>query len=124
MTEQLTVLLVEDNAAVRMLCRRLLERAGYDVIAAEDGDAALALAPADSGRLDLLVTDIALARLSGTALYGKLKESRPRLRVVYMTGYDDAELARRGWLPAYSMVLRKPFLSTEFVERVEQALRI
>jgi CheY-like chemotaxis protein len=106
-----TILLVEDEAAVRRLARRILERQGYSVLEAEDGHRALALARAHDGPLDLLITDMVMPGLSGRALAERLTTERRGLRVLFMSGYTDDEIVRRGLTGRHTTIdlLEKPF---------------
>jgi len=115
-----TVLVVEDEDAVRTLARTILVRAGYTVIDAADAQIALSLAAAHDGPIDLLLTDVVLPGSSGPSLAASLHASRPQTRVVFMSGYagDPAAYAR---LSAVTL-LRKPFTSAVLVRTLEEAL--
>ncbi len=117
-----TVLLAEDEPAVRMLVREALDRAGYRVLEAEDGMEALAVSRAHAGAVDLLVTDVVMPNLGGRELAVRLLSERPGLRVLFMSGYssdagDLGELAG-----STGDLLRKPFSLKELVDRVGAAL--
>jgi PAS domain S-box-containing protein len=117
-----TVLLAEDEPAVRTLVREVLDRAGYQVLEAEDGMDALAVSRAHAGAVDLLVTDVVMPNLGGRELAVRLREERPGLRVLFMSGYasDVRELGELAG--STGDLLRKPFSLKELVKRVEAAL--
>jgi PAS domain S-box-containing protein len=115
------ILLVEDEAAVRHLIRTVLERYGYTVIEAANGEEAVRLA-AEAGSLDLVVTDVVMPRIDGPALAAALRESCPDLPLIYLTGYADDVLQRdeieRGTVP----LLHKPFTSGALLRLVRRVL--
>jgi two-component system, cell cycle sensor histidine kinase and response regulator CckA len=104
-----TVLLVEDEDAVRAACRRILERAGFNVLEASSGSEAIAeLAEAPT---DLLLTDVVMpGGLSGRDLANSLQKSRPGLKVLFMTGYNADAIATRGILEPGVVVVENPLL--------------
>lgn len=85
-----TILLVDDEATVRTLVGIMLERSGYDVLAAEDGHAAMALLQ-ERHDIDLVIADYRMPGMDGLALVRRIKERSPDLPVVMMTGYGDLE---------------------------------
>jgi two-component system cell cycle sensor histidine kinase/response regulator CckA len=117
-----TVLIVEDEATLRTLAQRTLEREGYAVLAAEDGYEALAVADSFSGTIDLVLTDMVLPGLNGGEVAAQLARVRPGLRVVYMTGYTDEEHFQHGVLNACADVLEKPYTAAQLSEAVRRAL--
>jgi PAS domain S-box-containing protein len=118
-----TVLVVEDQESVRELAARLLKRLGYQVLQAGDGGEALGLAEKWKGRISLLITDMVMPGLSGPALAKRMRERRPALPVIYMSGYSDEMVAGRGRLETAGYFLQKPFRLDEFAETVREALR-
>ena|GEM_PF-3169314 len=117
-----TILLAEDEPALRMLVQEVLGRAGYRVLAAEDGEEALAVSRGHGGTVDLLVTDIVMPNLGGRELAARLLAERPGVRVLFMSGYPNDTRAF-GELPGSTGdLLRKPFSLRELVERVRAAL--
>jgi signal transduction histidine kinase len=115
-----TVLLVEDEDAVRTACRRILERAGFNVFEASNGADALADAPES---VDLLLTDVIMpGGLSGRELADSLQERRPGLRVLYMSGYNADAIATRGILEPGITVVEKPFTSSDLITKVREVL--
>jgi signal transduction histidine kinase/CheY-like chemotaxis protein len=103
-----SVLLVEDDRAIRGMLARALRVAGYDVSAAADAEEALALAGRPDARVDVLVTDVMMPGLGGRQLALRLEKERPRLKVLYMSGYTD-DAAFRGALRPGTAFLQKPF---------------
>jgi CheY-like chemotaxis protein len=113
-----TVLLVEDEEQVRKLALAILTRAGYRVIEAPNGDEALRL---DIPRVDLLLTDMVMPRVSGASLAAQLAAQRSGLRVVFMSGYTDTSAGEQG-LPPGAIFVQKPFTPEVLLRKVRQAL--
>ncbi|HUS61071.1 MAG TPA: ATP-binding protein [Acidimicrobiales bacterium] len=112
-----SVLLVEDEAGIRSLLRRLLEDAGWQVVEARDGQEAMALA-ADMEHLDLLLTDIGLPRLPGTAVAEQLRQQRETLPVVFISGFpEDPPVEALGDNTAF---LPKPFTGDDLLAAIER----
>ena len=117
------VLVVEDDATVRMLVTDMLHDLGYDTIAAEDGVAGLALLRADQ-RIDLLVTDIGLpGGIDGRQLGEQARARRPDLRILYITGYAELPEGAAGALDARVSTLTKPFSMPDLAARIDALLR-
>ena len=104
-----TALLVEDDARVRRAVRRMLERIGFDVMEAPDGEAGLGVAAGHEGPIDVVVTDLMMPRLGGGAFARRLALSRPNVPVVFMSGYTDDAAFRRGLLESEYTFVQKPF---------------
>jgi len=117
-----TVLLVEDEEAVRNLTRRVLEHHGYAVLSAPTGEAALALSRSRPGLIHLLLTDVVMPGMSGPELAGQLTLERPGMRRIYMSGYAATALEQRILLDRDSAFLQKPFTATQLTARVRQML--
>ena len=115
-----TVLVVEDEAAVRELTREVLEFHGHVVVEAPDGEGALATAEAHAGRIDVLVTDVVLPRLAGPELAQRLRAARPELQVVFMSGYPDKHLDSINGRKA--RFLAKPFRPSDLAAAVADSL--
>jgi PAS domain S-box-containing protein len=111
-----TILVVEDDPLVRTMARRSLTEAGFDVLEAADGRQALALI-SRYGQIDAVLTDLAMPELGGRELAERLTGVRPGLPVVFMSGYTDDDLTRRGLLEAGTPYLEKPF-SPEAITRI------
>jgi DNA-binding NtrC family response regulator len=102
-----TILLVDDDEALRRFVRRILLQQGFQVIEASDGAEALAVAAAYQQPVELLLTDVIMPRLNGLALAQALLEERPGVRVLYMSGYMEKSMML-GKHPE-SILLQKPF---------------
>jgi two-component system, cell cycle sensor histidine kinase and response regulator CckA len=117
-----TVLLVEDEGAVRTIAHRVLERRGYRVLVAASGAEALAIDARHAGAIDLVVTDVIMPEMSGPALVEKLTARRPGLPVLFMSGYADRFLTEVGELPAGALLLQKPFTPSDLARDVRAVL--
>src|SRR3954468_2367094 len=104
-----TVLLVEDDPAVRSLSRRVLERHGYTVLEAHHGRDALRVADQFKQPIQLLLTDMMMPELTGADVWATLSKQRPDLRVLFMSGYTNDEMVRRGLLEPRAAFVQKPF---------------
>jgi DNA-binding response OmpR family regulator len=120
-TAAATILLVEDEAAVRNLAARVLRRTGYLVLEATDGDDALRVAAAHAGVIDLLISDLIMPGVDGPTLAATLGRDRPAMRVLLMSGYMQEDLAGRG-VGADAAFLGKPFLPDDLMARVRALL--
>jgi len=116
-----TILLVDDEAAIRALARRVLERLGYDVLEAEDGLTGLEAAAA-AASLDLVLTDLTMPGMGGVEMAGRLGEIYPALPVVFMSGYGESSLAEDGVLDPSVRLLTKPFAINDLTDMVFQTL--
>jgi signal transduction histidine kinase len=108
-----TVLVVEDEPAIRRLASRALRDAGHTVLEAGSGEAALAMAESHVGPIDVLFTDIVMPGMSGPTLAAELARRYPGLRVVLTSGYAESEVARRGVAVGANGFLRKPYSAGE-----------
>jgi len=116
-----TILLVDDEAAVRSIVLRILKRASYHVLEAESGEAALEIADAHAGPIHLVITDMFMPGLRGPEVVQRLAPTRPGLRALFMSGYADQD-ARTG-VPAGANFLNKPFSGKELAAAVEAVLK-
>jgi two-component system, cell cycle sensor histidine kinase and response regulator CckA len=107
---------------VRAIAREALERAGYQVLAAADGAAALTLAGAHPGTIDLLLTDVIMPGMNGRELAATLGKWRPGLRVLFASGYTDNVLAGQDALAPGMALLDKPFTPAELARKVRDVL--
>ena len=117
-----TILLVEDEPALRVVLRRALVGAGYAVLEAANGADALVVSGAHPGTIELLLTDVLMPRMSGPALAAQLTGSRPETAVLFMSGYPDDAIMRHGVLEAGTEFLGKPFSTATLLLRVEALL--
>ncbi|MFO0930295.1 MAG: PAS domain S-box protein [Gemmataceae bacterium] len=118
-----TILLVEDEATLRRLARRILEREGFRVLEASSGEEALTCRAAHPGPIDLLVTDVVMAGMSGADLARRLAQTGAALPVLYISGYPADLLGEKGVLRPDTAFLQKPFRLEALVERVRRALQ-
>ncbi len=117
-----TVLVAEDEDAVRALVERILEQLGYVVLIATDGEGALRVSDQHIGTIDLLLTDVIMPGMSGPRLAEKIRARRPTIRTLYMSGYTDSEIRREGALVEDARVLEKPFSSQQLALAIRAAL--
>ncbi|HKP96878.1 MAG TPA: PAS domain S-box protein [Fibrobacteria bacterium] len=117
-----TVLVVEDEEAVRKLITEVLAGAGYAVVPAENGVAALRAAETHAGRIDLLLTDLVMGEMGGRELAEKIQARMPWIRLIYMSGYTDDTAVRHGILEARTEFLQKPFSAASLLQRVRGVL--
>jgi two-component system, cell cycle sensor histidine kinase and response regulator CckA len=117
-----TVLVVEDEDSVRELLRQILEQHGHAVLTARHGRDALWSAERYERPIDLLVTDVVMPEMGGGELVERLVARRPDLKVLYISGYTNDEVLRRGIQGAAASFLHKPFTSDELMRRVRKTL--
>lgn len=111
-----TILLVEDEAALRVLAAESLKRLGYTVLQAGNGLEALAVADQHAGKIDIVVTDVVMPRMGGPDLVDKLRQKREGFAVIFMSGYTDAAALENAKIGSSAILLSKPF-STESLAR-------
>lgn len=116
------ILLVEDESAVLDLAARVLQRAGYVVHIARDGEEALALADRSDLRIDLLLTDVMLPKIGGRRLVEAVRGLRPDIAVIYMSGYTDDEISAARLREANTWFLEKPFSNKTLLRAIRAAL--
>jgi two-component system, cell cycle sensor histidine kinase and response regulator CckA len=117
-----TILLVEDEASLRKLTRTTLDKAGYRVLEAADASEAIEIAGNAALSIDLLLTDVIMPGMSGGDLAKRLSPERPRMHILFMSGYTDGAIEGHGNLKARLVVLRKPFAGETLLRAVEDAL--
>jgi PAS domain S-box-containing protein len=117
-----TILLVEDEEAVRGLACRILERQGYRVIPAEHGRDAMEIATKEAGQIDLVLTDVVMPGMNGRGLVERLAGIRPAIKSLYMSGYTDDDIIRRGFIEPSKSFLQKPFTSEALLQTVRKVL--
>jgi CheY-like chemotaxis protein len=117
-----TILLVDDEKSLRKLGKRVLTEAGYNVIEASDGAMALRIAAEQVGEIDLVLTDVEMPTLGGRGMVDELHELSPGLRVLFMSGYTDNEILRRGIQKAETDFLQKPFTADALRSAVSAVL--
>ena len=117
-----TVLIVEDDDAVRALAQRTLVRQGYTVLAAINGRDALLIAGAYAGPIHLLLTDVIMPEMGGRELADEFGRTRPLTRVLFSSGYAGSELSQRGVLPPHIAMIEKPYGPDTLARRVRDNL--
>ena len=117
-----TILLVEDEEAVRGLACRILEKQGYRVIPAQHGRDAMEIATREQGRIDLVLTDVVMPGMNGRGLVERLSGIRPAIKSLYMSGYTDDDIIRRGFIEPSKSFLQKPFTSEALLQTVRKVL--
>lgn len=115
-----TILLVDDEQAVRSIVVKILRRAKYNVLEAESGEAALRIAESPPERIDLLLSDMYMPGLRGPEVAQALAPKCPGIRVLFMSGYADQD--SRSGVPQGANFLNKPFSGKELVTAVEAVL--
>ena len=117
-----TVLLVEDEASLRSVARRMLAGQGYLVLEAANGREALDIAMKHPGHIHLVLTDVVMPEMSGGALAERLRGVRPEAKVLFMSGYTDGDIVRRGVLQPGITFVQKPFAAARLLEVVRETL--
>jgi PAS domain S-box-containing protein len=117
-----TILMVEDESALRHKVREVLEKAGYRVLVAKDGNQAIALALEETRSIDLLLTDIVMPEMSGSRLSERVRSIRPETKILYMSGYPNAGGANLDLQSQPPNFIQKPFTKKELLRRVREML--
>jgi DNA-binding NtrC family response regulator len=118
-----TILVVEDDDAVRELIGRILRNDGFEVIVVDSGAEAIEICESYKGRIDLLLTDVVMPQMSGVALRDLAMPLRPGMKVLFMSGYNDELIAQRGVVASDKNLLLKPFKRDKLLESVRSVLR-
>ena len=116
------VMLVEDEDMVRLLAQEILEMCGYSVLSARDGAEAISICDREECEIDLLITDVVMPKISGRELTQLLMESRPQMRVLYMSGYTSNAIVHHGVLEEGTYFLQKPFTPYALALKVREVL--
>jgi two-component system, cell cycle sensor histidine kinase and response regulator CckA len=117
-----TVLLVDDQAAVRKYVSRLLSNSGYTVLEASGGVEALRMCEKHDGPIDLLLADVIMPAMGGWELAERVKLIQPSVQVLFISGYADEVIASRGSFKRGTNFLQKPFAPAELIEKVREML--
>jgi two-component system cell cycle sensor histidine kinase/response regulator CckA len=117
-----TILLVEDEPALRAMVRSVLESKGYKVLEARHGEDALVVTELHRGPIDLLLTDVVMPGMSGRELAEHLVSANPKTKVLYMSGYTDDAIVHHGVLGSDMAFLQKPFSPDSVVRKVREVL--
>jgi hypothetical protein len=117
-----TVLVVEDEQAVRDLTVRILQQLGYTILTASSGGEALEISQTHAGHIDLLLTDVVMPQMSGRQLADHLRESRPKTKVLFLSGYTENTVVHHGVLDAGVDFLPKPFSRENLSKKLREVL--
>ncbi len=117
-----TVLLVEDEESVRQLVRETLEARGYKVLEADNGDTALQIAGRQTEPLHMLITDVVMPGMGGRELASNLRTSRPKTKILYLSGYTEDAVVHEGVLESGASFLQKPFTLQTLARKVREVL--
>ena len=117
-----TILLVEDEPSVRLIARRILQRQGYSVLLASGGAEALEISAAFHSTIHLVISDAVMPGMTGAEVVRRLQEERPGLKALFMSGYTDDEILRRGIVSSTAAFIQKPFTLQDFCRAARQAL--
>ena len=117
-----TILTVEDDELLRNMLIDILQEEGHTVVSAGNAREAISLEESHEGKIDLLITDVVMPGMSGVELAGHLKDNRPDMSVVFISGYGDSELIRKGLDDYGAKLLLKPFGPDELLDSVGKAL--
>jgi signal transduction histidine kinase/DNA-binding NarL/FixJ family response regulator len=119
-----TILLVEDDEQLRALARSILRKSGYTVLDAPGAGEALLVSEQFGARINLLLTDVVLPRMSGPELAERLAASRPGMKVLFMSGYTDDAITQHGLIDSGTPFLEKPITPAALVRKVREALGV
>lgn len=117
-----TILLVEDEEIVRQPAGRFLENAGYQMLVAEDPEAALAIAETHAGKIHLLLTDVVMPGMTGKDIASKLLIERPDTKVIYISGYSEDVIVHQGAVEPGVVLVQKPFTAETLLSKVREVL--
>ncbi len=117
-----TILVVEDEPALRLVARKILENAGYSVLVAANGDEALTYFRRAVTPVHLLLTDVVMPGMSGPMLVGRVREEGGRTSILYTSGYADDALAGEGARDERIHFLAKPYTGTTLLRKVREVL--
>jgi two-component system, cell cycle sensor histidine kinase and response regulator CckA len=117
-----TILVVEDNDAVRLSLAALLEIRGYNVLLASDGQAALEIASKSNDPIDLLITDIVMPKLNGVDMARLLQQRQSTMKVLFITGYNEEEALENFNLPPKANFIQKPSTMNELLQKISSLL--
>jgi two-component system, cell cycle sensor histidine kinase and response regulator CckA len=117
-----TILLVEDEEMVRKLACDILQTTGYQVLVARHGDEAIGICEAYAGTIDLMLTDVVMPRMNGRKVAESVRQFRPKMKVLYMSGYTDDAIVHHGALEAGTNFIEKPFTAESLTSKVRETL--
>lgn len=117
-----TILVVDDEAAIRRATGRVLERVGYKVLVAASGDEALDLLERHEGAIDLLFTDVVMPGISGRELANIVTRRHPDMKVLFTSGYTDNAIVSGGMLYEGTVFINKPYAIKDLTRKVRDVL--
>jgi two-component system, cell cycle sensor histidine kinase and response regulator CckA len=117
-----TLLLVEDEASVRLASSQFLTRNGYSVLEASNGEEALRVSRAHAGRIDLMITDVVMPKMGGPMLAEWLADERPNMKVLFVSGYAENTVLRHGKIDVTTHFLQKPFSGKMLARKVREVV--
>lgn len=117
-----TVLVVEDEESIRKFACAVLGGYGYPVLPAHDGEDALRVAGEYEGEISLLLTDVVMPKMGGRELYDRIREQRPAIKILFMSGYTDDAIVHHGVLDSGTAFLQKPFSPISLARKVKEVL--
>ncbi len=117
-----TLLLVEDEAAVRESTREFLSRSGYTVLEAPNGEDALRVSREYCGQIQLMISDVVMPKMSGPALALQLAAERPQMKALFVSGYAESTVLQHGKIDVTARFLQKPFGLRELGRKVREVL--
>jgi CheY-like chemotaxis protein len=117
-----TILLVEDEESVRELVRETLVAKGYQVIEGENGEAGVSAATGHKGTINLVITDVVMPGMGGREMVKQLAQSRPAMKVLYLSGYTEDAIVSDGSIENGTAFLQKPFTLQNLSRKVREVL--
>lgn len=119
----ITILVVEDEEALRVVSRKVLELRGYTVLDASDGPSALEKCKNHAGPIHLMITDIGMPRMGGFELASKVKPMRPDMKILYVSGYLQDVHGQRKISEGIRYFLQKPYTPGTLVKKIQEILK-
>jgi len=117
-----TILVVEDDDALKRLIQKILRSNGYSVLEAENGEEALRISNEHEGPIHLMITDVVMPKMGGREIAQRLQPLRSQMKVLYMSGYTDNAIAQHGVLASGLNFIEKPFTTKGFARKVREVL--
>lgn len=117
-----TIMVVEDDKMVRDMAKSILQQYGYSILDAQDGKEAIRVSKKYEGPIQLMLTDVVMPGISGRVLAERLAVQRPKMKVLYMSGYTDNAIVRHGVLDKEVILIQKPFTVEALAKKVREVL--
>ena len=117
-----TILVVEDEAGIRALVRKILHRQGYEVLEAASGDEALALSHEYPSNIDMLITDVVMPKMDGPGLVREVRETHPEMKVIFISGYTEDSFRQHLDSDSNIHFLPKPFSLKQLATKVKEVI--